>query len=47
MKPRIVLEPITGNRWIATSGSSVFLSWLPSIYICLAFGLGVFVGHYY
>jgi hypothetical protein len=47
MPPRIVFEPITGLRWVATSGSSVLLSWLPTIYISLAFGLGVVVGHYY
>jgi hypothetical protein len=47
MSPRIVREPITGVRWVATSGGLVLLSWIPTICIIAAFGFGVFVGRYY
>lgn len=44
MKPRLVLEPITGARWVATTSSSLLLSWLPTAAIIFAFGVGMFVG---
>lgn len=44
MKPRIVLEPITGSRWVATRPALVWLAWLPSLAVLAAFGLGYFIG---
>jgi hypothetical protein len=46
MKPRLVLEPITGNRWVATTVGAYLLAWLPVVCVVAAFGLGYFVGRW-
>ena len=44
MKPRLVQEPITGLRWIATSWGSLWLAALPIAAVVAAFGLGYWAG---
>lgn len=44
MKPRIVTEPITGLRWVATTRGSAALAWLPAGLVLLALGLGIWIG---
>lgn len=44
MKPRIVWEPITGLSWVAARRADYWLSWLPTISVIAAFGLGWFIG---
>jgi hypothetical protein len=44
VKPRVVTEPITGVKWIATSRGSLLLAWLPVTVAVIAAVLGFFAG---
>lgn len=44
MKPRLVTEPITRLRWVATTRGSALLAWLPLGVALSALGIGVWVG---
>ena len=43
MKPRLVTEPITGCRWVATTRGSALLAWLPVGAVLLALGVGIWI----
>lgn len=40
MRPRLVLEPITGLRWIARSRGDAALAWLPVLSVLAGIALG-------
>ena len=44
MKPRLVTEPITGCRWVATTRGSAALALLPLGVALAALALGFFLG---
>ena len=44
MKPRLVTEPITRLRWVATTRGSAALAWLPLGVALTALALGFWVG---